>query len=161
MDGDAGPAQQSLGWSLTRYRDEILRMEEGEKIHERWMDSRYGNAPQNTDDESTTLIEQMAKLKMDFLATPGKDIDGGIEMINSALYYDVAQPISPTNQPMMYVVETCPNLIFSLKNWTGKDGQRGATKDPIDLCRYAEGAQLKYVDADRFRVQQPWMEQFR
>jgi hypothetical protein len=178
-DGEKGPAQAALGWSLTRYRDEMLRMEgatagcaeskkeelriktEPEVIFESWMDSRHGNAPVNTDDESTTLIEQMDKLGMRFRATPGKDIEGGIEMINSALYYDVAEPVSPVNAPEMYVVETCPNLIYALKNWTGRDGQHGATKDPIDLVRYAETAKLGYIDEEKLAPRQPWMQQFR
>ncbi len=126
------------------------------------MDSRYGNAPTNTAEESTTLIETMRnELGMEFMAAPGGTIGEGVELINNALYYDTAQPVGPMNQPQMYVVETCPNLIYALKEWTGQDGQHGACKDPIDLVRYAEMARLGFVDEQMLQPRTPWMEQFR
>lgn len=176
-DGAKGPAQDSMGFSLSRYKEEILRLEtsnaqrstsnvqlqkEPEQIIERWMDSRYGNAPTNTKEGATTLIDQMRnELEMDFRSTPGDQIQEGVTLINNSLYYDVTQPVSPTNAPRMYVVETCPNLIYALKEWTGRDGGDGACKDPIDLCRYAEMAELGYVDDQMLKPRQPWMGQFR
>jgi hypothetical protein len=68
--------------------------------------------------------------------------DGSIDMINSALFYDVKEELGKfsaelgrLNEPQLKVVETCPNVIYSLSHWSGKDGQRGACKDPIDCIR--------------------------
>jgi hypothetical protein len=48
----------------------------------------------------------------------------------------MSMPITSTNQPKLYISENCQNLIFCLKEWTGQDGQKGASKDPIDCLRY-------------------------
>jgi len=146
-DGVRGEAQDGFGFGLARYKEEILEKEDGEEVRERWMDSRYGNAPQQEREGSKTLIEQMLELEMEFLAaTSEKTIlntnDGSIDMINSLLYYDTRLKIgefNPTtsraNEPQLLISELCPNTIYALKNWTGKDGQKGACKDPIDDLR--------------------------
>jgi hypothetical protein len=49
------------------------------------------------------------------------------------------------NAPKMFVSSECPNLIYALREWTGKDGNKGACKDWIDLLRYAALAELTYI----------------
>lgn len=137
-------------------------------IYERWIDARYGNARKTAEESSTTLIDDLRALGMDFLAAPSeKAIDGGrgggdgsLRMINDALFYDVARPIDHTNQPKLYVVETCPNVIYALKEWTGLDGQHGACKDPIDVLRMLVLSGVGHVDQTLMQVRQPWMNQF-
>jgi hypothetical protein len=48
----------------------------------------------------------------------------------------------------LFVSETCKNLIFALKTWTGEDGQSGATKDPIDCLR------MLFLKGVRFREEE-------
>jgi hypothetical protein len=96
-DGRQGPAQKDFGFGLARYVEEIRNVEGGEKIFERWMDSRYGNAQTLAKERPTTLIEEMSELGMDFTATPGDTIDEGVQMINSWLHYDRDKPISALN----------------------------------------------------------------
>lgn len=171
-DGAQGPAQKAFGFGLERYKQEIERVENGEPILERWMDSRYGNSPKTEREGTTTLIEQMDELDMRFHAmTAEKSIlnsnDGSLDLINSALYYDLETPLGAfsknlarLNEPNLLVTENCPNLIYALENWTGKDGQAGACKDPIDCLRGAYLSDLDCVTDSMLRPVQPWRNQF-
>jgi len=147
-DGKQGPAQKDFGFGLDRYIQEIKRVEGGEKVFERWMDSRYGNAQTLARETPTTLIEEMAALGMDFTATPGDTIDEGVSFINDWLHYDTARPIDALNQPRLYISERCKNVIYCLKEWTGQDGNKGATKDFVDLCRYLVLSGITNVEGD-------------
>lgn len=135
-----------------------------EEIFERWMDGRYGNATKTSTEESVTLIDEMSDLEMDFLAAPSEvsvnvSARGGgeaLRLINDALYYDKSREVDFTNQPHLYVVETCPNTIYALKNWTGKDGQHGACKDPIDCLRMLKLCGTSYCDSKMLKPQRPF-----
>lgn len=162
IDGDRGPAQKPFGFGLDRYIREIERvekhgLEDAEQIDERWMDSRYGASPTTTTEGSTTLIEQMADLGMIFLAASGKSIEEGVTLINDKLDYDnevdigqFSKTLARINNPVLYVSANCPNMIYSLREWTNKDKQHGACKDPIDCLRYAVMANLDYIGSDAY-----------
>jgi hypothetical protein len=128
-----------------------------EEIFERRMDSRYGNTPRGDKARTTTLIEQMAEIGLWYEPASGKDIGEGVQLINNLLDYDEEVEIgrySPAlrriNQPLLYVSTECPNLIYSLREWTGKDGAHGACKDPIDVLRYAVEDDLDFVGAETY-----------
>lgn len=132
----------------------------GEEIAERRMDSRYGATPTQTNEHTTTLIEQMSTLGMEFVPASGKDIGEGVQMINDALDYDEAVPLgtySPAlgriNEPLLHVSEECPNLIYALREWTGIDKGHGACKDPIDTLRYGFEGELEPISEDAFSWQ--------
>ncbi len=151
LDGKPGPAQQDFGFGLERYKDEILRVEGGEEIFERWMDSRYGNARTLGKESPTTLIDEMADLGMLFTATPGDSIDEGVSMINDALSYNPEKPVDARNQPKLYISENCKNVIYALQTYTAADGKKGATKDFIDLLRYVCLSDAINVEGDILR----------
>lgn len=181
-DGEQGDGQKEWGWGYARYIEEIERMERvlalteatsaetaaRIKVSARWIDARYGNARRTAEERSTTLIEDMSGHGIDFLAAPSeKSIDSGrgggdgsLRMINDKLFYDTKRPIDHTNEPHLYVVETCPNTIYALKEWTGKDGQHGACKDPIDVLRMLVLSGSEYVDEALLQPRTPWMNQF-
>jgi hypothetical protein len=184
-DGEQGDGQKEWGWGYARYLEEIERMErllalpisEGKsgkskahriEISARWIDARYGNARRTAEERSTTLIEDLSALGMDFLAAPSEKAidsgrgggDGSLRMINDKLYYDVQKPIDHTNQPKLYVVETCPNTMYALREWTGKDGQHGASKDPVDCLRMFVLSGSEFVDEALLQPRTPWMAQF-
>lgn len=128
-----------------------------ELILERWMDSRYGSSPTTTKEGTSTLIEQMSELDMEFLAASGKEIEEGTTLVNDLLDYDEEVPIGEfsarlarINEPRLFISENCPNTIYALREWTGKDKQHGACKDPVDLLRYAALAGLEYVGQDAY-----------
>lgn len=161
-DGRPGPAQTGFGWGLRRYLEEIERLEtvEGvarqsngengaphtETIVERWMDSRFGNAPNTRADASTTIIEEMQELGATFMPAPLDPIEEGVSLINSMLDYDRIDDETLAHPPHLYISENCQNVVFALKIWSGKDGAHGATKDPIDCLRYMAVGHL--VDFD-------------
>jgi hypothetical protein len=159
-DGVRGPAQQPFGFGLERYIQEILRLEEKEEIAERWMDSRYAANPTTTKEGSTTHIEQLAELGMEFLAASGKEIAEGTGLINDKLDYDnetelgkFSPRLARLNEPKLFVSRNCPNVIYALREWTNKDKQHGACKDPVDVLRYATLAGLDYIGADAYTWQ--------
>lgn len=161
-DGMQGPAQKNRGFGLERYKTEIERAEANEIILERWIDARYSHSPQQEREGTTTLIEQMVEIGMDFRAMVSESKilgvpDGSIDMINSALYYDqqtelgeFSEELGRINEPQLLVLETCPNVIYAFKNWTGKDGQVGACKDPIDVIRGMFLSQVGYMGKDMY-----------
>jgi len=134
----------------------------------RWIDARYGNARITTEERSTTTIEDLEAKGMVFLAAPSeKYIDGGraggdgsLRMINDKLYYNTEKEIDLTNTPKLFVVETCPNTIMAIKDWTGNDGQHGSLKDPIDCLRMFVLSKSEYVDESLLQPITPWMKQF-
>lgn len=167
-DGKRGPAQKPFGWGHLAHKREWARLEgwkdyqpetarteaeenpvaewsehngAAETIQERFIDSRFASTPKMENDRPVTLIEEFAELGVHFTPTPGNDIEEGVQLVQDALDYDPAQPLSFFNQPKLYVAAECVNLIYALTTWTGytRDGRRnmdGATKDPIDLLRY-------------------------
>jgi hypothetical protein len=151
LDGKPGPAQQDFGFGLERYKDEILRVEGGEEVFERWMDSRYGNARTLGKESPTTLIDEMADLGMLFTATPGDSIDEGVSMINDALSYNPEKPVDSRNQPKLYISENCKNVIHCIQTYTGADGKRSANKDFVDLIRYVCLSDAINVEGDILR----------
>jgi hypothetical protein len=134
----------------------------------RWIDARYGNARKTSEERSVTTIEELSELGMEFFAAPSeKYIDGGreggtgsIRMINDRLFYDPQRPVDLTNTPKLFVVETCPNTIWALKEWTGRDGGEGACKDPIDCLRMYVLSGVGFVDESMLTPRKPWSAQF-
>lgn len=142
-DGRPGSAQTSFGWGISRYIEEIRRLEteHEEEVLERWMDSRFGNTPNNAADAATTLLEECAMLGMPFSPSPADPIDEGISLINSMLDFDSEKG----TEPSLFISSRCQALIFALKVWTGKDEKKGASKDPVDCLRWIAVAGLQDV----------------
>jgi hypothetical protein len=155
-DGRAGSAQTSFGWGISRYIEEIRRLEgqlpvpekdkkgeeKGEVVLERWMDSRFGNTPTNAADAATTLLEECAVLGMPFSPAPNDTLEEGVSLINSMLDFE---PGSGAEEPTLFISSACRALIFALKVWTGKDEKTGACKDPVDCLRWVAVAALEDV----------------
>lgn len=169
-DGYPGEGQEPLNWGIKRYAEEFARLESGEHldglidcpgahgghrigggkgsdpvaefIFERQMDSRARSRKiASAGDEGTSLVELCEDHDLYFEPASGRKIDNGIDLVSDWLDYDVNRPVEPmTNEPGLYISEECANLIWALEHWTGKDGQRGACKDWIDLLRYAAEA---------------------
>lgn len=164
-DGVPGDAQRPFRFGLDRYKEEIEKAEgDAEKMFQRLIDCRYSNAAKTEREGSTTLIEQMSDIGVDFVAMTGEkkilsgEADGSIELINAALAYDEKTPVGEfsaslgrINEPNLLVTDQCPNTLNALRNWTGKDGGHGACKDPIDCLRGAYLSELDYVDAEHFK----------
>jgi phage terminase large subunit-like protein len=145
LDGRPGPAQESFGFGLDRYTQELKDLEE-ETVDYRYMDSRFGASPTPTSTGQTTLIESFADHGLFFEPTPGAVLDEGIALINDYLDYDTTQEVGPLNCPKLYVHEDCKNVHFSLATWGNHDGKKAASKDPIDTIRYLLLVEPCYID---------------
>lgn len=119
----------------------------------RFMDSRFANTPVQSHLVNTTLIEMCADAKMYFVPTYSQEglgtIREGTQMIANALGNpdDLDESGVCAQPPELFICEDCTNFIFAMKVWTGKDGSKGATKDWVDLLRYAYMAQIYHADA--------------
>ena len=156
QDGRPGPAQKACaGFGFEDYKRIIEAAEkaDGVTVSERWMDSRYGNTPTMTHEGVQTLIEQCSdRIGLDFLATSGQAISEGVAVINDWLSYNEEKPVDALNSPRLYISDSCKNLIFSLKTWTGADGKRSGSKDFIDILRYIVLSGIGYEDPAMLRA---------
>jgi hypothetical protein len=161
-DGDPGPGQPTLGFGVLEYKRQILADEGKETIEQRYMDPRSGAAAAITEDKGGQSLmdrfreEQFNERKelvgpmMDFLPAPGLREDEGVQAINDLLSYNRHEPIvALMNEPKLFVLKRCQNLIWALKNYTGHDGEKAACKDPIDDLRYMATQRLDYLDPKR------------
>jgi hypothetical protein len=169
-DGKEGPAQrEGCGRGIAEYKEIILDCEGNgrngnngsdgnyaERICRRMMDPRGGMAAVPGQEEGTTIIELMEDETVDraggkhapmfFEQAPACGIQEGIQLVNEWLAFDDELPVSILNAPKLYVSSACKNTIYCMRVWTGRDGEKGASKDPIDLLRYAAKAPLEWVD---------------
>ena len=153
-DGKVGPAQfANSGRGLAEYRQLFRDIEEeigrGEPMT-RLIDPKAGGTPAVSEAGGDTLIDLLAETSdgsegMVFLPAPGVHVDQRIAAINSALSFDSTSPMSAINEPKLYVVDECYNLIWCLAEHTGRDGQKGASKDPIDCLGMLLTSSCDYV----------------
>jgi hypothetical protein len=123
-------------------------------VEGRFMDARFANVKTFAEDSMETLLDEFEGVGLTFHAntTDRRDsIRDGREMIDAALYYDTERALGTLNRPKLMISDACRNLIFSMKTWTGIDGQKGATKDPIDCLRMFYLMGLEWVDVKRGR----------
>lgn len=173
-DGKPGPGQKDPGWGFIQYKLEIARLEgwaqlgqtpkngmnerdwniamspevgTREQILERIIDSRPASTERMENDRKTTVLTSFEEIGLVFRPAPGDDIDEGVVDINDALAWNTEKPYTEINRPKLFVCESCTNLIFAMRKWTGADGLKGATKDPIDLLRYYFRDGAEYLDA--------------
>jgi len=172
LDGKPGPAQESFGFGLLQYKEEIAKLEgwhaprepkpadmsredwiaawdeEGadEPIEERYMDSRFASSAKLENDRPTTLLEEFEEIGLDFIPTPGDDIVEGVKMLETLMYYQEDVEPGYFNMPKFFVSKECVNTKFALQTWTGADKTKGACKDPVDNCRYAVLSDCDYIE---------------
>lgn len=154
LDGKAGPAQRAGGGrGINEYKELIRTLEGEEEMEERYIDPRAGATQAASKEGGTSLIELLDSDPdpMYFAQAAGVRIDEGVAIINDALAHDPGQPLSILNEPKLYVSKACDNLIYSLREWTGADGEKGASKDPIDCLRYLAVMQPEQYDEQSFK----------
>jgi len=57
----------------------------------------------------------------------------------------------------LFISDNCKNLIYCLKEWTGADGEKGATKDPIDCLRYLSVMSPVHIGNDYTPIGNPFI----
>jgi phage terminase large subunit-like protein len=158
-DGKEGMAQRNgAGMGIDDYKKLIRTLEGDEEIMERYIDPRAGATQAVGRDGGTSIIELLdgGEEPMYFSPAAGIGIDQGVAMINDLIAWNQQEPLSPINQPKLFVTKDCQNLIYCLKEWTGADGDKGPTKDPIDCLRYLVVMQPEYIDINQMPNNKPF-----
>ena len=174
-DGERGPAQETLGYSISDYKRLIWELEgnslteakpgepekRGEDIFKRYGDPRSGAVQSVQESEVTSIFEMLNRPQEDGVdlqfypvqadATRSKIVEG-VNLFNEWLEYDDEKPIGLENEPILYISDKCRNLCECLKLWTGAGGEKGAAKDPVDLCRYAAVSDIEHYPAGALEV---------
>jgi hypothetical protein len=136
-DGKPGPAQRAgAGRGVADYCQLITDLEGDEEIEERYIDPRAAGTPTASKEGGITLLDLLDESGLTFVPSVGVLVDERVLLINDLLSFNKAEEISAENTPRLFVSERCSNLIYSLREWTGVDGQKGASKDPIDCLGY-------------------------
>ena len=150
-DGKPGPAQRAAaGRGIDDYSDLITQqLEFGEEIAERYIDPRAAGTETMSKEGGTTLLDLLATARypLHFIPSASMTIDDRVMQINDLLSYDRSRDISLDNRPKLFVSEDCYNLVYSMNEWTGLDGQKGASKDPIDCLGYLVLMKPKHISS--------------
>jgi phage terminase large subunit-like protein len=136
VEGKKGPAQKPNGFGIADYVEQFAYVEGQDEIFERVIDPRLGAATTQTKDGSVSIISELDDAGITTIQAPGLQIEHGVQLINDRLGYDQNADVSSLNSPKLFISDACVNLIYALKEWTGKGGKDEATKDPIDCLRY-------------------------
>jgi phage terminase large subunit-like protein len=154
QDGKMGPAQTAnASRGVSEYRDIFRSIETELGLGEplvRWIDPKSGGSATVTQEGGLTLIDVLAMESdgnqgMAFIPSPGLPVDQRHAAINTALSFDPTKPLTGINQPKLSIVDDCYNTIWCLSEHTGYDGQKGASKDPIDCLGMLCTSQSDYV----------------
>jgi hypothetical protein len=154
-DGKPGPAQkQGAGRGVEEYTQLVWALEthseskKREEIAERYIDPRSAGTEAVSKDGGVTLLDLMMDVEnpLHFIPSAGVSVDERVLIINDLLCYDREMPIEHgKNHPKLLIHESCQNLIYSMREWTGQDGQKGACKDPIDALGYLVVMQPRHI----------------
>lgn len=157
-DGEPGPAQAGAGFGVVAYKQIIAEIEAGRPIAERWVDPRSGNTDAMADAGSSFIARFSEEQRdhdgkivgppMDFApARAGKHERDRLQSIADLLEYDPGSPVvAGLNEPRLYVSDRCENLIWAMRNYTARDGEKAACKDPIDAIGYLAASGAEYID---------------
>ena len=160
-DGKPGPAQRSgAGRGVDEYTELVWALEthenKREDIVERYIDPRSAGTETISKEGGITLLDllQEASEPLYFQPAASVNVDERVLIINDLLCYNRELPMDrETNHPKLMVHESCQNLIYSLREWTGHDGQKGACKDPIDALGYLVVMQPKHTNTAELQKQ--------
>lgn len=157
-DGRPGPAQRAgAGRGVNEYSELIWGLEshgnQREEIAERYIDPRTAGTETITKEGGVTLLDLFveATVPLHFIPSAAVPVEERVILINDMLCYDREQDVvAGKNHPKIMVHEGCQNLIYSLREWTGADGQKGASKDPIDALGYLVVMQPKHYGGEEW-----------
>jgi hypothetical protein len=160
-DGRPGPAQRGgAGRGVNEYSELIWGVEaqgdKREEIAERYIDPRTAGTETITKEGGITIVDLFAEATVPLYlqASAAVPVEERVLLINDMLCYDREQPlVKGRNHPKIMVHESCQNLIYSLREWTGADGQKGASKDPIDALGYLVVMQPKHYGGEQWEKQ--------
>ena len=158
-DGKPGPAQKAgAGRGINEYSNLIWSLETEsplagrEEIEERYIDPRSAGTEAITKDGGVTLLDLLNSADDPLYFTPSAsvNVEERVLIINDLLCWNREEPLEiGKNHPKLMVHESRQNLISSPTEWTGHDGQKGASKDPIDALGYMVVMQPAHVRSEQ------------
>ncbi|MBR1922012.1 MAG: terminase family protein [Kiritimatiellae bacterium] len=125
-DGARGEGQISFGWGYDQIFEEVARLEGGAEMAFRLLDSRAAAQSKISKTTNRLLIEDLEEYCDGWQVADGQRIEIGYTRMNDKFAAG-----------KLKIAAGCVNKITCLKMLTGKDGQKGACKDMVDLVRYA------------------------
>jgi hypothetical protein len=179
QDGKPGPAQTAgAGRGIAGYRGLFRSMEHNLLGRPQWLAPNAHEEPMMRLIDplaaaTPSITEQGGMTPVDFFAQPGaggRDADPEEEepmafvpapkvavecrigAVNDLLAFDATRPMDSLNCPRLFVVEDCKNLIYTLSEHTGLDGQKGATKDPADCIGYLAVSDPQFVGSEGLKT---------
>lgn len=148
--GAPGGGQMSEGTDVFKLSPGELEKFEPVKLQEQLMDSRLGNAPTMREGGKSTLMDDFNELGCDFTPASGDRLREGDKKINDAL---APRKEGLFTGPRLLVGTHCLGVRFTLGNYTGDDGAKGACKDPRDAVVFdLTNDDGGYVDRGAARV---------
>jgi hypothetical protein len=162
-DGDVGPAQWARVDGIVGYK-RVFRELAREPVADYYIDSRAGPRPHIDEQGQTCTVWEFEKDHVDletgqtlgpifFRMVSGERID--LNLIREMLACRRDENGVITRMPRLFVLRSCHQHIWALENYTGKAGEQGASKDPIDNLRYIVGADLFHVEPGALKSWRP------
>jgi len=150
----AGPGARGRGYGIGEYAALIRSLENlpNEVIHERIIDPRLGQTKYMKESGASSIIEDLADQDLIFLPAPALDIEDGLQALQTKMAYDRRKRLDATNRPHFYISSECENTISCLQLYTGEGGYEEATKDGVDVLRYAALTGIYYIGDQKPRV---------
>jgi hypothetical protein len=178
MDWRAGDAQRLEagrgmdGYKRLMYELEGARYNErteqwdfsfAETIERRLIDPRFGGMGVPGQDEGTSIIDLMAnetKSAKGNVVVPSMILEEAadshvqetLQLLQQALEWNRAEPLSPVNCPKWYIVDDLDQTHICYEEFTGMGTQRDALKDIVDPDRYFIKSGYGYVEPAMFRT---------
>lgn len=133
-----------------------------ELVWERIVDPRAAGSEHDSEAGMVTMVDDY--LRPDTLngravppvllrPAPGLREERGLELLADLMAWNRHEPlVYPTNAPRFYITKNCGNTIWSLFNWTGAEGDRGASADPIHCLRYMAVSDLRHFDREKMQA---------
>jgi PBSX family phage terminase large subunit len=140
----------------------VDRTYHGINIMARGIDTRFakGSGAGSTTNNTRGIILEMADQAnggLQFETPPEYMIDGQRDRIRELLNYDNLIPVNAFNEPKMYVLPHCVNLIDTFKlhrfDRDGKDKEDDKRKDPSDAMKICMAIEQQYSHIDRTKKQ--------
>lgn len=149
---------------------EILGRKVGERLEpfERYIDPRMGAMTVPGEENDTSFISLMEDEQTDnngntigesisFTAAysgasghGGNPIEASVEIINTQLDYDEREPISRSNMPKFYILDSCQQSVICYKNYSCANSRECPLKDILDPDRYFFNMSPKHISAEDF-----------
>lgn len=145
--GKPGDGQQSLGWGIVDYAEQIRSMEKDRDVY-RLIDPRMGAASYAKAEGSSNIIDDLADEDIIIYPAEGLDVEQGIQSINNLLAWNQNEPMSRTNCPRLMFSSDCQNTISCLQEWRHDGDAKHPAKDFCDCLRYFAVGAHRFISDD-------------